>query len=190
VAFKADGEPALFAGESKAEALNDDRRHFEQSVALVPEGEGRWISEHPLAFQYVRITGAEPSELECRAQLHPARYRGAFACSDERLTRIWMQAAYTHRLNLSDFVLDGIKRDRLPWVDNMILSAMVESYVFADPELLRRTLTVMGRTADSSDINGIIDYNFLWIIAQEELQRHFPDRDFLAREWPRRCCPK
>lgn len=185
VAFRAADKPALFVGESIAEARNDDSQHFEQSPALVPDGEGRWVSEHPLAFRYARITGAEATEVECRALFHPARYRGAFACSDERLTRIWMQSAYTHRVCQFDFVLDGIKRDRLPWVDNMILSAAVESYAFGDPGLLRRTLTVMGRTSDSSDINGIVDYNFLWVIGHDALQQYFPDPDYLQREWPR-----
>jgi len=134
---------------------------------------------------YLRITGAEPSEIECRALFHPVQYRGAFACSDERLTRIWMHSAYTHRLCQPDFVLDGIRRDRLPWVDNMILSAAVESYAFGDPELLRRTLTVMGRTAGTSDINGIVDYNFLWVIGHDALQRYFADTAYLRREWPR-----
>jgi hypothetical protein len=185
IAFRALGKPAIFVGESTAEARNNDPRHFEQSLALVPDGEGRWISEHPLAFRYLRITGAEATEVECRALFHPTQYRGAFACSDERLTRIWMHSAYTHRICQSDFVLDGIKRDRLPWVDNMILSAAVESYAFGDPELLRRTLTVMGRTADTSDINGIVDYNFLWVVGHDALQRYFADTAYLRREWPR-----
>jgi len=185
VSFRAQGKPAIFVGESPAEARNNDPNGFEQSLALAPDGEERWISEHPLAFRYLRITGAEPEAVECRALFHPARYRGAFACSDERLTRIWMHSAYTHRLCQFDFVLDGIKRDRLPWVDNMNLSAAVESYSFADPELLRRTLTVMGRASDRSDINGIVDYNFLWVIGHDGFQRYFADTAYLRREWPR-----
>jgi len=185
IAFRAQGKPAIFVGESTAEARNNAPRHFEESPTLVPDGEGRWISEHPLAFRYLRVTGAEPADVECRALFHPTQYRGAFACSDERLTRIRMHSAYTHRLCQFDFILDGIKRDRLPWVDNMNLSVAVESYAFGDPELLRRTLTVLGRTAGTSDINGIVDYNFLWVIGHDALQRYFADAVHLRREWPR-----
>lgn len=185
VTFRAAGQPGLFVGESMAEARNSDPRHFEQSLKLVAIGKNQWISEHPLAFRYVRIANTEAKNVECRAFFEPAQYRGAFACSDERLTQIWMRSAYTHRLCGLDFVLDGIKRDRLPWVDNMILSAAVASYAFGDPEPVRRTLTVMGRTADTSHINGIVDYNFLWVIAHQAFQEYFDDPDYLRREWPR-----
>jgi len=177
--------PVVFVGESIAEVWDDAPEHSEQSPVVVPDGEGCWLTAHPLAFRYLRVTAAEPEEVECRALFSPARYRGAFACSEERLTRIWMNSAYTHRLCQFDFVLDGIKRDRLPWVDNMILSAAVESYAFGDPELLRRTLTVMGRTSDTSDINGIVDYNFIWVIGHDALQQYFADAAYLRREWTR-----
>jgi len=71
--FRSQLQPSLFVGESTAEARNSDPRHFEQSLALRPDGEGRWISEHPLAFRHVRIAGAEAVDVECRALFHPVR---------------------------------------------------------------------------------------------------------------------
>jgi hypothetical protein len=43
----------------------------------------------------------------------------------------------------------------------------------------------MGRTADRSDINGIVNYNFLWVVGHDAVQRYFADTTYLRREWPR-----
>lgn len=186
VTFRCAGRPVLYVGESPAEARNSDPGNFEQSTALKTAGDDRWISEHALAFRYLRIIGGEPADIECLAQFHPARYRGAFACSDERLTRIWMNSAYTLRLCLHDFLIDGIKRDRLPWTGDLAMSLMANACTFGDGEIVRRTLTALGRAGiATTDINGIVDYSMWWIIAQKQYQLYFGDSAHLELEWLR-----
>jgi alpha-L-rhamnosidase len=186
ISFKCPGQPTLVVGESRAEALNDDPRHFEQPTMLKSLGNGAWISEQPFAFRYFRIVGSETSEAKCHALFSPAQYRGAFACSDERLTRIWMNSAYTLRLCRHDFLIDGVKRDRLPWVGDLAMSLMANAYVFGDGEIVRRSLVALGREGiDKEHLNGIVDYSMWWIIAQEYYQKYYADTDHLRREWPR-----
>ncbi len=185
VTFISTGTPSLIVGESIAEAMDTVVANHEQILTLEQTAPDKWKSMHPLAFRYLRILGGEPEEVKCRAQFWPTAYRGAFACSDSLLTRIWMVSAYTHRLNKYQFMLDGIKRDRLPWVDNMKISSAVEAMTFGDPEIIRRTLSVLGRASDRSSINNIIDYDALWLIGQEAFQLHFDDPAFLKQEWPR-----
>jgi len=181
VEFTCSGQPSLFVGESIVEATSSSSDDFEQSTALIRTADGRWASEHPLAFRYVRISGGKASDIRCRALFHPTQYRGAFSCSDEKLTRIWMNSAYTLRLCMHDFLIDGIKRDRLPWAGDLALSIMANAYSFGDAEIVRRSLVTLGRAGISeSDINGIIDYSLWWIIAQDMYQLYFADREHLT----------
>ena len=67
----------------------------------------------------------------------------------------------------------------------MMISSQVEAMTFQDPEIIRRTLAVLGRASDRSSINNIIDYDCLWLISQDAYQLHFNDPVFLREEWPR-----
>lgn len=180
------GKPEICAGESCEEAQNRNPGNREQSMELAAVADGVWESRHSLAFRYVRLTGPGKPELSCRAQFHPVRYRGAFACSDRQLTRIWGNSAYTLRLCMQDFLLDGIKRDRLPWAGDLTMSLMVNAYTFGEAEIVRRSLTVLGRAGiGHCHLNGIIDYSLWWIISHDCFQLYYGDIGYLRREWPR-----
>lgn len=108
-----------------------------------------------------------------------AVYRGAFA-ADPELTEIWMHAAYTLRLCRHHFLIDGVKRDRLPWVGDLALSLLANAYVFGDPAPVRRTLAVLGRAGiREQHLNGIVDYSLWFLICHDLYQRYWGDRDFL-----------
>ncbi len=186
VVFSCKGQPSLHVGESIAEALSSVPAAREQSTELVKTSDGQWMSKHLLAFRYIRISGGNAKEVTCCAIFHPAQYRGAFACSDKMLTRIWMNSTYTLRLCMHDFLIDGIKRDRLPWAGDLAMSMMANAYSFADADIVRRSLTALGRAGISEkDINGIADYSLWWVIAQDLYQLYFADPEHLRREWPR-----
>jgi alpha-L-rhamnosidase len=66
------------------------------------------------------------------------------------------------------------------------MSMLVNSFTFADQELVRRSLVGLGRAGIAqTDINGIVDYSLWWLIAQDQYQLYYGDRDHLDREWPR-----
>ena len=139
----------------------------------------------PLAFRYVRVVGnLKNGGIWANAIFHPVRYKGAFSCSDSLLTRIWMNSAYTLHLCMHDFLLDGIKRDRLPWAGDMAMSILSDAYTFYDPEIVRRSLVALGRSGiKEQDINGIVDYSLWWVISQDLFQLYFGDKEFLKRNW-------
>ncbi len=177
-------KPSLAVGESREEALNENRDDKEQSTKVIAAGKNLWISKHSLAFRFVRAGGVE--KISCLAEFYPVCYRGAFACSDPQLTDVWSRSAYTLRLCMQDFLLDGLKRDRLPWVGDLMVSLMVNAHVFADADIVRRTLSVLGRAGiSSSHLNGIIDYSLWWVICHHHFQLYFADVDYLRREWRR-----
>ena len=181
-------KPKIFVGESVAEAINRDEEKMEQSTEIEEIEEDSWQSCHLLAFRYLTIDGLteEPMSITCSSPYHPVRYQGAFASSDETLTRIWMTSAYTLHLCMHDFFIDGIKRDRLPWTGDLAVSLLANAYSFKDAELVRRSLTVLGRSGiRESHINGIIDYSLWWVIVHDLFQLYYSDIDYLQREWQR-----
>lgn len=186
IAINSNTKPLITVGESVAEALDTTSSGFEQDVSVVNNGNGKWISANPLAFRYVKVHQGKVDNLVAQIVETPVSYRGAFACSDTLLTKIWMNSAYTLRLCMQDFLLDGIKRDRLPWTGDMVMSMLVNAYTFADKEIVRRSLVALGREGiREADINGIIDYSLWWIIAQEYYQLYYGDSIHLQQEWPR-----
>ena len=194
--------PRLFVGESVEEVMNDDLSHQEQSTELkkakgnaeevqTATGDAEiWVSAHLLAFRYVRVAvphGASVVSVSCEASFRPAQYKGAFASSDPTLDKIWMHSAYTLRSCMHhDFLLDGMKRDRLPWAGDLAISLLSNAFTFGDASIVAKSLTVLGRAGISEkDINGFIDYSLWWIICNDLHQTYFGDIQFLHREWNR-----
>ncbi|MFM1879520.1 MAG: hypothetical protein RLZZ241_2386 [Bacteroidota bacterium] len=179
-------EPTLYFGESETEARDIENTVLEQTRKLIPYGKDLWRSKVPLAFRYAFLPGLPLENVHCESIIRPEMYRGAFASSDPLLNEIWMKSAYTLRLNMHDFLLDGMKRDRLPWTGDMAMSMLVNSFTFADQEVARRSLVGLGRAGIAqTDINGIVDYSLWWIIAQDQYQRYYGDSEHLEREWYR-----
>ena len=186
VVFKSRLDPRLYVGESIPEVLNDNPKHFEQRTDLDRRSDGVWQSRNQLAFRYLRIEGDPPEDVRAEAVFRPVQYRGSFSCSDERINRIWDQAAYTMRGCMNHLMLDGLKRDRLPWMGDQSLNLMVNAYTFCDPEIVAQSFTALGRNGiEASDINNIADYSLWWVIANDWYQLYFDQPEYLHREWPR-----
>ena len=120
------------------------------------------------AFQFVAARGATlaAGKLTADISLHPARYAGAFACSDERLTRIWHHAAASLRVSLRELTVDGLKRDRLPWAGDAYIATLGNAAVFGEHRCITRTLTALAPEDPAQcPTNSIIDYDAYWIIA-------------------------
>nr|WP_246253750.1 alpha-L-rhamnosidase C-terminal domain-containing protein [Isoptericola chiayiensis] len=97
-------------------------------------------------------------------------------CSDERLNQIWATSAYTLRLCLQELVVDGIKRDRMPWMGDQALSTLTNAFAFADRRAAHDTLVALGQPRHGY-VNGIADYSLWWVIACGFYLRHFDATD-------------
>ncbi|KAL7507224.1 hypothetical protein ACHAXN_006850 [Cyclotella atomus] len=215
----------LRVGETVSEAMNDDEEHFEQSTELVcfqHEDALVFTSAHLLAFRFARIVMADSGSandvtVECIARspiLSPNGIFSAASASDDSSTSkdtchllndIWQTAAYTlqHCIH-HNFIVDGIKRDRLPWAGDLAVSIMANAYSFADVESIRCTLVVLGRCGinrflqlndidenvetgsllGEGHVNGVVDFSLWFIISHWLYQRYFGDVTFLMQEWP------
>ena len=179
-------KPAINVGESIPEAEDTTKRTREQHSDIVRISGNVWKTSLPQAFRYVYMGNSHIDSIWSETVFRPEVYRGAFACSDSLLTKIWMNSAYTLRLCMHDFLLDGVKRDRLPWAGDLAMSLLVNAYSFGDRDIVRRSLVALGRAGiKEKDINGIVDYSLWWIISQNQYQLYYNDPDHLRQEWGR-----
>ena len=176
--------PRLGAGESRYEMENSDPELSEQDLEMIAVAPGRIRTQSPIAFRYFRFSGKQPENVLCRALFSPQQYHGAFA-GTERQNALWMRSAYTLRLNMHHFLLDGIKRDHMPWTGDLALSLTSNAYVFGDGQIVKDSLTVLGCSGpEYRDVNGITDFSCWLPVCHELYQRYWGDREFLERSFP------
>ena len=183
----AEYRPNLFVGESLAEVRNSDWNGFEQLTLMVPDGPGRWRSDVPVALRYYRFN-TPVKGTKFLSQVDWREPAGGFLCGDARKERLWRTGVETLRLCTRTFLIDGIKRDRLPWAGDLAVEIMAAAYSFGDPEPIKRTLAVLGSgDVKAGHVNGIAGYSLWWVIGHDLLQRYFDEPEFLQLHYPRIC---
>ncbi len=111
--------------------------------------------------------------------------KGSFKCDDDRLTRIWNTGAYTVKLNMQDFLWDGIKRDRLVWLGDMHPEVMTIGTVFGNHDVVKRSLDfAVADTPLPGWMNGMCSYSLWWIIIQRDLYLQTGDISYLKSTIP------
>ncbi len=177
--------PTLFVGESLPEVRNSDANGFEQSLLMVPDGPGRWRSDIPLSARYFRF--AQPvGKAYMLSQVDRRSPGGCFACGDERKERLWRTGVETIRLCTRTFLVDGLKRDRLPWAGDLTVALLADAYSFGDPEPVKRELAAIGSgDMTQGPVNGIGPYSLWWVIDHDLLQRFFGEIDYLRLHYPK-----
>lgn len=105
---------------------------------------------------------------------------GSFKCSDERLNKIWETGAYTVRLNMQDYLWDGIKRDRLVWLGDLHPEVMTVNNVWGKHDVVRRTLDfAKADTPLPGWMNGFSSYSMWWLLIHHDYYLHHGDLDYL-----------
>jgi hypothetical protein len=170
--------PAVQSGESLAEALGTvaETRHD-----ILQLDDTTWTTVHELGFRYLRISGAAPATIDIDTRVRSSPVGGSFLSSSSRLNDIWTTSARTLRLCMQGLMLDGIKRDRMPWIGDQALNTFANAYAVGDGGIVRDSITALGRPTHGY-VNGIADYSLWWLINARSYQRYFDDRAFLARE--------
>lgn len=173
--------PGVASGESIDEALADPDTH-ETRHELVPLPAGGWTTKHLLGFRYLFVESSVPLEsVFVQASAPPIDRPGAFACSDDALTRIWAASQYTLRLCMQGLMIDGIKRDRMPWAGDQALSTLANAYALGVGGVVADGLVALGRP-DHGYVNGIADYSLWWVVNADLRLRYFGDLSFAVTE--------
>ncbi len=136
------------------------------------------------AFRYIFIKGAKAS-VSMEYEYLPLEYKGTFACENDTFNRVRDLCAYTFHLNCREMFLDGIKRDRWVWSGDTYQSGRINAYLFADPDIVKRTIIGLGGKAPvQQHINTILDYTMLWLTTIYDYYMYYGDVYFLKRIYP------
>lgn len=174
----------LFVGESVPEAENRSPVDFEQRLDLVRIDSETLRSAVPLAFRYLSLEHAEHADVRIEALYTPMTLKKDFSCGDEELDAIWQRSVYTLQLCTRYFMIDGVKRDRLPWAGDLAVSLLSMTESFCEPEPIRNTLAALGSAGIRNEhINGISDYSLWYLINFDLYETYFNDPDFLRQEY-------
>lgn len=100
---------------------------------------------------------------------------------------MWRTGVETLRCCTRTFLVDGIKRDRLPWAADLAVEVLAEAYSFGDPEPIKRTLAALGSGEPKKvcNVNGVASFSMWWVVAHDLLQRYFAEGDCLKLHYPR-----
>ncbi len=130
-------------------------------------------TDEPFALRYV----------EARSFLRANPEIGSFECSDQRLNDIWSTGAYTVKLNMQEYVWDGIKRDRLVWLGDMHPEVMTIASVWGDAPVVNKTLDyAVNDTPLPGWMNGMCSYSIWWLIIQRDLYLYQGNLDYLRSQ--------
>lgn len=126
-------------------------------------------------FRFVRIDLLDKNaELKLKEVSAMFRYRdipylGSFNSSDTLLNKLWMTGAYTVHLNMQDYLLDGVKRDRLVWVGDLHPETSTIAAVFGENEVVEKSLDQARETTPLPQyMASMVSYSMWWIIIQRD----------------------
>jgi len=180
IVIEADSRPSLSTGETIAESLAD-AADAESRHDLDERSPGVWVSRHELGLRYARVGGSDIHRVSIEARVRSVDEVGAFITSDETLNDIWAVAAATLHTCMQSLVVDGIKRDRLPWQGDQIPATIANAYSFADAQIVRDTIVALGRPREGY-VNGIADYSLWWLVNLRNYGLYFGIDDFVRDE--------
>lgn len=162
-------------GESATEAMgepNQDHGVHDWQISLPP------ISAQEIGltgFRFVRIDLLDaPQSYEFRGVTAVALERdlpeiGHFECSDDLLNQTWRVGRRTVQLCMQNYLLDGIKRDRMVWMGDIHPQVGVIHHAYGTQKAVEESLDILrDRTPAESWMNGIPSYSAWWILSQHD----------------------
>lgn len=140
-------------------------------------------------FRFVRIDLLDKNvkynlrNISAISVLRDDEEKGSFCSDNERINKIWETGAYTVKLNMQEYLWDGIKRDRLVWVGDMHPEVMTINNVFGDNEVVYKSLDfVRDDTPFPGWMNGMCSYSLWWIIINKDLYMYQGNLDYLKSQ--------
>ncbi len=139
---------------------------------------------HHRAFRYLvmAVRGARVifRRLEVVESCYPVEPRGAFSCSDARLTRAWEIGRRTMQLCMDQGFMDCPHRERGQYIGDALAEGPVTLYAFGDSKLTRRFLR-QARWCQPAD--GLLEPCYpsdwaTWHVGRDD-QRRIPGFGFL-----------
>ncbi|MBE6366070.1 MAG: alpha-L-rhamnosidase [Lentisphaerae bacterium] len=180
------GNIRLVFGESVSEAMSSPEQWHTIHDAVLPLPSMGATEFGNTGFRFVRIDFAD--EVVLAGVMAAYRHRelkalGSFECSDERINRIWDVCVHTVSLNMQEYILDGVKRDRLVWMGDMHPEISVINHVYGQHEVVRKSLDyIRDRAKMPKFMNDISSYSLWWVICHLDIFMHFADLEYLREQ--------
>ena len=108
-------------------------------------------------------------------------YLGSFKSDNSRLNKIWQTGAYTVQLCMQDYLLDGIKRDRMVWAGDIGPEIATISAAFGYNDIVPKSLDFL-RDQNPKFINGIASYSMWWVLMQYDWYLYHGRLDYLKAQ--------
>lgn len=125
---------------------------------------------------------------------YPVSEVGAFACSDDRLNRIWEISRRTVRLCMEDTFVDCPAYEQTFWVGDAYNVGLVNNRIFGADDLVRRCLRLVPPSKSLSPLlcdqlpsgwsSVIPNWTFFWVFACVEYLESTDDRVLLGELLP------
>ncbi|HLW00124.1 MAG TPA: family 78 glycoside hydrolase catalytic domain [Ktedonobacterales bacterium] len=165
------------------------------------EGRQRYTSLLRRGFRYLLLAvhgTAVPvtiHQLDIQLATYPGPQRGAFSCSDTRLTHIWDLCAYTLRLCSEDTFTDCPAYEQTLWTGDLYTDALLHGVVHGDPRLVERCLRLIAHSLErlplvNAQVPGdwendpIPNWSALWVLSCREHYWYTGDLDFVRDLYP------
>ena len=105
---------------------------------------------------------------------------GDFKCNDDTVNKIFDVASYTLRLNMQNYIWDGIKRDRLVWMGDLHPETKAIACLYGKNDVVKKSLDFIKKQYSVPDfINGMPVYSLWYIIALYDYCYETGDKEWL-----------
>ncbi len=183
-----DSNMRIVFGESVSEAMSDigyKKASNDHSIRDIVMPITNWSTFRygNTGFRFVKLEAKESdikiSGIQAAFEHRDLEYKGDFECDDERINEIWKMGAYTVYLNMQEYLLDGIKRDRCVWVGDMHPEVSTILSVFGDNEIIRKSLNFVRDNTGAGKWMIMPSYNLWWLIIQYDYYMYTGNYEYL-----------
>ena len=153
--------------------------------AILPSYSDMTFNEGGFRFACIRLKGKNVAiflkAVVAVAIYQDLEYKGSFKCNNEKLNQIFDTAAYTCHVCVQNYVIEGIKRDRLVWAGDMHPEMLTIRSVFGHIPTMDETLRFLRETTPLPNWmnQSYPTYSIWWLIIIHDWYMHNGDWEFL-----------
>ncbi len=164
------------------------------------EGRQSYKSVSRMGFRYLMITIRNQTgpvsiyRTAVQQSGYPVTDQAVFRCSDPLLNDIWEISRHTSEVCTEDTFVDCPTFERVFWVGDCRVSALVNYYLFGSYELVKHCLELVPRSRDKSELllsclptdwqSVIPMWTFSWMIACKDYIEYSGDTAFIEQIYP------
>mgnify|MGYP004636572503 CR=1 FL=1 len=136
-------------------------------------------------FRFIRIDNLDAAKIRFRTIVAVSIMRedeptGKFKCNDDAVNEIFDVASYTLRLNMQNYIWDGIKRDRLVWMGDLHPETKSIACLYGKHDLVKKSLGFIKEQYPVPNfINNMPVYSLWYIIALYDYCYETDEKEYL-----------